>query len=205
MHDRWSDIREGQMSSEAEASLIADVRLSEWPTLHGDYVLNACDGTGAWFRFADEQIRITALCNNTDTSESVLWLRDVVKNHLTALWDGGAAVTGPARYVLVSDPGSIWSSSVTDSAAVWPLGIPASSAAISLDDASAYEPGTSKLASAGADADALRVIRRNFVGAGKLPLTGGFLPVLGDDGAHYQLFVRDSIPLEDASGLLHVF
>jgi hypothetical protein len=123
---------------------------------------------------------------------------------LDALYDEGEAVTGPARYVLVADPESAWSSLVTDSAAAWPLGIAASSVAMSVDDASAYRPGMSQLAS-DVDAAALRAIRRNFVGSGKLPLTGGFVPVVTNDNALYQLFVRDSIPLEDATGMLHVF
>jgi hypothetical protein len=38
--------------------------------------------------------------------------------------------------------------------------------------------------------------RRNY--------SGGFLPIIGSMGEKYELFVRDSISLEDAQLLLHL-
>jgi hypothetical protein len=67
-----------------------------------------------------------------------------------------------------------------------------------------YQPGSSLVATE-ADAEALRRVRRAFVDAGKLPLTGGFVPVKSSTGDQYQLFARDTIPLEDEKGLLKLF
>jgi hypothetical protein len=54
------------------------------------------------------------------------------------------------------------------------------------------------------DADALRSIRRAFLDSGGALYSGGFVPIIGAAGEKYELFVRDSISLEDAQGLPHL-
>jgi hypothetical protein len=204
MQDTWSGVREGQLSEADEASLSSDLRLSDLGELQGDYDRDVCDGTGMWLRFAEQRVRVSTGCKVVDTSAPVWWMQGVAFQHLSALFSKGQPVGGEVRYVLVSADGAEWSSEVTTAAAEWPLPQSPSTLAMSLAQADQYQPGSSR-AIAPPDADSLRNIRQRFVDTGKLPLTGGFVPVKDTTGVIYQLFVRDTIPFESSTGLLNVF
>jgi hypothetical protein len=202
MRDRQSDLREGDLSPAQAAELAHELRLGSWSDLDREYVRPLCDGGDDLFRFDDRQVAIRSRCSAPDTSSSVQWLTQAAGAASQRAYDRGAPVSGPVRFVLVSELGT-WSSNVEGRAAPWPLSIDPASIALSYEAATRYEYGSSQIATSG-DAAVLRQIRRDFFASGGGPFSGGFIPILGPGGARYQLFVRDSIPLEDDRGLLDV-
>jgi len=200
--DQDSDAREGDLSEERANRLSSTLKLSSWGKLRGDYTDSLCDGPTREYRFADSKIAVYSTCGGG--SSPVNWLLNPALSQLQAIYDTGTPVGGPVRFVLMAEQdGVVWSSSVINLAAHWPLASDPASVAWTFDQANNYQPGSSNSA-APPDADALRSIRRSFVTAGTTQWTGGFVPILGPRDEQYEFFVRDSIGLEDAQGLLHL-
>lgn len=199
-----SDVRTVQLSADAAQALAADMHVADWAGLRGDYVRNLCDGPSVVLRFGTTRITIDSACRGSDPAAAVLGLQDAARSSLSATYATAAPVDGPVRFVLVAEqPDVIWPTLVAAAAAPWPLAAAPETLALSFDEALRYQPGSSRALDP-PDADRLRELRRTFFAGGGGQLSGGFIPVVGTGGARYQLFVRDSIPLEDAAGLLHV-
>jgi hypothetical protein len=204
LEDPASDVRTVQLSDVAAQALAADMHLVDWEALRGEYVRNLCDGPGSLLRFGATRIVITSACGVPDRAAAVTWLEDAARRSLSAAYATAEPVGGSVRFVLVAEPPDvIWPPLVAAAAAPWPLAVAPETLALSSDAAQRYQPGSSR-ALAPPDAERVRELRRRFFAAGGGPLSGGFIPVLGTAGARYQLFVRDAIPLEDTTGLLHV-
>jgi hypothetical protein len=204
LEDPASDVRTAQLSAVAAQALAADMHLVDWEGLRGEYVRNLCDGPGSLLRFGATRIAIISVCGGPDRADAVTWLEDAARRSLSAAYATAEPVDGSVRFVLVVEPSDvIWPPHITAAAQPWPLAVAPETLALSIDAAHGYQPGSSR-ALAPPDAERLRELRRRFFAGGGGPLTGGFIPVLGTAGARYQLFVRDAIPLEDATGLLHV-
>jgi hypothetical protein len=198
------DVHTVQLSAAAAQTLAVDMHLVDWAGLRGEYVRNLCDGPSSLLRFGDARILIDSACGGPDPAAAVTGLEDAVRRSLAAAYATAAPVDGPVRFVLVAEqPDVIWPTLVAAAAAPWPLAVAPETLALSFDEALRYQPGSSR-ALAQPDAERLRELRRSFFAGGGGQLSGGFIPVLGTGGARYQLFARDAIPLEDATGLLHV-
>ncbi|HEY6507614.1 MAG TPA: hypothetical protein VIY56_06350 [Vicinamibacterales bacterium] len=197
MKDDDSDVREGHLSSAQAEEIVNDWRLSTWTSLDSHYGHGVPDASVYVLSF--EGTHITVSPSFSDAAEPGQWLGVEGQATLKSAYDAGTAVAGPVRFVLVE--GATWSSSVQG--LDWPLTVDPASLALTYAQASSYVTGTSQVALA-SDAEALRQLRRDFLGAGRGGLTGGYIPVLGPTGAQYQLFVRDSIPIEDEHGLLAI-
>jgi len=204
LEDPASDVRTAQLSADAAQALAADLRLADWEDLRGEYVRNLCDGNSSLLRFGVTRIVIASACGGPDHAAAVTGLEDAARSSLAAAYAIAEPAGGPVRFVLVAEPADvIWPPLVAAAAAPWPLALAPEAVALSSDAAQRYQPGSS-LALAPPDAERVRELRRRFFAGGGGPLSGGFIPVLDAAGARYQLFVRDTIPLEDATGLLHV-
>lgn len=204
LKDPASDVRTVQLSAVAAQALAADMHLVDWEGLRGEYVRDLCDGPGSLLRFGATRIVIASGCGVPDRAAAVTWLEDAARRSLSDAYATAEPVGGPVRFVLVAEaPDVTWPPLVAAAAAPWPLAVAPETLALSIDAAQSYQPGSSRTL-APPDADRVRELRRRFFAAGGGPLSGGFIPVLGTAGARYQLFVRDTIPLEDATGLLHV-
>ena len=204
LEDPASDVRTVQLSADAAQALAADLHLGDWGGLRGNYVRNLCDGPSSLLRFGATRILITSACGGAGNAAAVTGLEAAARRSLSAAYATAEPVGGSVRFVLVAQPPDVmWPPLVAAAAAPWPLAVAPETLALSFDAAQDYQPGSSH-ALAPPDAERLRELRRRFFAAGGGPLSGGFIPVLGTAGARYQLFVRDTIPLEDATGLLHV-
>lgn len=126
---------------------------------------------------------------------------------LEHLYTAGEAVQGDIRYLLVRGKG-ILPDQVYSAPSGWPLGDPEDFA---IDEAeinqTGYMPGTGRLAT-GEAATQLRQVWQRFI---DFEVSGRFegQPPSGSEaipievmGVRYQLFVRDAVPLEEASGLI---
>lgn len=204
LEDPASDVRTAQLSAVAAQALAADMHLVDWEGLRGEYVRNLCDGNSSLLRFGATRIVISSVCGGLDSAAAVTWLEDAARRSLSAAYATAEPVAGTVRFVLVAEPPDvIWPPLVAAAAAPWPLAVAPETLALSSDAAQRYQPGSSR-ALAPPDAERVRELRRRFFAGGGGPLSGGFIPVLGTAGARYRLFVRDAIPLEDTTGLLHV-
>ena len=202
--DTHGDAHEGDLSADQARELTNSLRLSDWSSLKGDYFDDLCDGPTREYRFAGQNITVHANCGGGKNSQPVDWLLNQSSGQLHAVYDSGTPVTGPVRFVLMTEQdGVVWSIAVTNAAARWPLSDDPSVSAVTSDQASNYQIGSSRSVQP-PDADALRTARRSFVDAGLLQFSGGFVPVLGPQDEKYELFIRDSISLEDTNGLLHL-
>jgi hypothetical protein len=150
------------------------------------------------------KIEIYGSCNGGNPSASIEHLKSATRQELTSLYQAGASVTGPVRFALVAeDLGSTWSPALEAAAATWPLEIDPASVSITPYEAATYRAGSSR-ALTEPDAEILRELRRAFFQKGNASLSGGFVPIRGAQGEHFELYVRDSISLEDAQGILQL-
>jgi hypothetical protein len=204
MEDVRADVREGDLSAEAAASLSTALRLGAWSTAEKEARPPSCsDGPSESLRFGDERVRVPPQCTSPTSAVPAAWLATILPATLDGLYGGGRPVSGNARFVLMKDSAG-WSPLTADNAAQWPLATTAVTVARSREQANAYEPGDADVAS-GDDAVMLKTLRRDLFAKSGFQYTGGFIPVVDDDGLRYQLFVRDDIPVEDERGLLPVF
>jgi hypothetical protein len=202
LSDPILDVRTGTLSSEQATALANELRIWEWERLQGQYVHGYCDGPNWFFRLGRSRIVIPSACGARDTAGPVQWLESAIAGQLGSIYASGSPFNGSVRFLLVRTPDEVpWGDLIMDRAANWPLAEDPASVALSYAEAAAYQVGTSR--SLGPpDAELLRTLRRNFVASAGVPYTGGYVPVLGPLSQRYELFVRDSIPLEDSQGLL---
>jgi hypothetical protein len=198
MKDDELDVHEGTLTPQEAAGVETALRLSEWSSLNAMYARCGADVPSDLLRFDETRVAISGCIGG----EAPKWLVAGLEMSLEKLYAAGTSVEGPTRFLLITEA-SIWPALLEARAALWPLADDPMTLARTYEEASRYTPGTSQVASS-ADAGALRKLRRDFFASGGGQYSGGFIPVLGPDGARYQLFARDSIPLEDAQGLLHV-
>lgn len=202
--DRGSEIRTVQLAASDAELLARQLQVAEWGSLQGQYTRDLCDGPGWLLRFDRTRIALGSSCGGRDDSARVRGLEVAARDALAARYAAGAAIDGAVRFVLVAEaPDVVWPPLVASAAAPWPLATAPDTLAISILAAQDYQPGSSRSVTQ-PEADQLRALRRNFAARGGPALSGGFIPVTGAGGSRYQLFVRDSIPLEDTRGLLHV-
>ena len=129
--DQDSDAREGDLSEERANRLSSTLKLSSWGKLRGDYTDSLCDGPTREYRFADSKIAVYSTC--AGGSSPVNWLLNPALSQLQAIYDTGTPVGGPVRFVLMAEQdGVVWSSSVINLAAHWPLASDPASVAWSL-------------------------------------------------------------------------
>ncbi|MCL2822832.1 MAG: hypothetical protein FWD57_02470 [Polyangiaceae bacterium] len=196
--DKWADVRTGMLSPSQTGKLQEDLRIDNFPDYVGDYTIPLCDGPWYRFRLGSEMVRIASTCFAANTSESVMWLRDKVRDTEKSLHEDGTPIDGPVRFMLIVYPDWVGSNEFEfRNAPLWPLSTPPSEFAIleheTYDQAGHWAVGD--------DADALRAIavafRNKEIGA----LAAGYAPVLDSEGTQYGLFVRDTVPFENSEGL----
>lgn len=204
MMDPGKDIRTGTLTASQASDLAQALRLNEWERLAGDYHHGTCDGPTSLYRFGESRILVSSICQAADTAAPVNWVEAAVAERLPAVHATGSPVDGPVRFVLVAEPiDVVWPAFWMQSARRWPLAGDPATIAMTFAEATAYQAGSSDSA-VPPDAEALRTLRREFLADRGGANTGGFIPILGPQDERYELFVRDSISLEDAQGLLHI-
>jgi hypothetical protein len=204
----WSGVREGILSESAARSLSEALDYSEWPRSKGVWypTLVPSDASALVLRGSPLDGGAVVCVGCGAAGSSVPGLSDAMVRAFSnmqpeaeRLWDAGADVTGPVRYILASDPGN----HLLDPHLEWPAQVgDAASLAISYADAFTlqfFDPRIRRVE--GAQAEALRALRRKRFTD---PLYRNFewIPVRDAADAGYWLFVRDVIPYESTDGRL---
>lgn len=199
--DVWAEVRTGQLTADAERSLLARVRYESWHSWVGEHhpssIANDADivilvpGMRA-----ESTVTCFEGCGSAPVpSELQATARDLGQI-ATDLWMTGNPVTGDVRFVLVREE----TSEVPIQYLEWPLAIEPSTLSISESEAAQLSWGRGQIAS-NQDADSLRALRAGFRDS---PLVGlvPHIPVKDSNGFRYKLFLRDTIPYEDETGLI---
>ena len=205
----WSSVREGVLSEAAADVLSKSLDYSEWQQSRGAWspTLVASDAPVIVFRGSPLDggaVVWSGLCGAAGSpvpglSEAMVRAFSNLQPAMENLWAAGTNVTGPVRYLLISEPGGRsaephlqWPEEVADAASI----------ALTYEDAFTlrfFDPRARIVE--GARADALRALRRTR-SEGLLYRNFAWIPVRDASGAGYWLFVRDTIPQEGPDGRL---
>lgn len=202
--EAFGEVREGYLDEAQANEVLSSLQLDSWPTLAGRYASSLCDGPAHRYRYGMAEISILPVCNGQPGDAPVAWLRPAVRDLIVMLYSAGTQARDGVRYTLVVNDEVEYpsTSEAFRNAPAWPLNTPASELAISSEAASSQRPGEARPAS-GAEAQCLQGLARAFrEGTIGSPIAG-FAPTVSG-GRAFRVFIRDSVPFEDASGLWFV-
>jgi hypothetical protein len=186
------------VSGVEEQRLASALRLSNWTPFAGRHGGGCADAPGITYRF-DRQRIDGAVCGLAD-DDPIQQLNAAFDTQVEELAATATAVSGDMRYLVLPDPGiGVGGNRAT---VPWPLDVPIESVALTEQQAFQYMRGGSRRAT-GVDASRLRAIRTTALNAAATDgIVYDFTPVAAPNGVLYQLFARDSVPLENDNGLL---
>lgn len=179
----------GTLSATEVEELSEALMLDQWSSLVGDHLLGGCHD-GAWGRFRFGALEATATgCPPSGPEHRIMELRSEVWAAIERLYPQGQPVEGPVRFLLYERDTS------ASAFAVWPLETPAAELAVAPEDASS----ASGLLAEGTDAEALRTLAARARAGAFGDNLDGSIPI-EEEGRAYRLYVRDTVPFEDAQG-----
>lgn len=196
----WDAVRTGSIDAAAFADIAARLRFESWD--EADHAACESIDDGPWMeaRF-DEHLLATSALGCPNGSFGDLFQREA-RSLVAELHDSGTALEGPVRYLLLR--GDHVPARVFDDAALWPLSMPASELAVNEEDATALREKEGSHVAQGEAAVALRDIANRYRQGELGPQDHGFIPIQDGEGGVYQLYVRDTIAIEDGRGVWRV-
>jgi hypothetical protein len=215
-NSRLSRVVTDSLSDADLQRLREDFRLDSWPNPTRYYEPTTTVADGPTFYFALGRSPLAERCvpwrdaeckstTNIAPNGDAAALQQQLLAAVTRFDESWPTASGDVRYLLVSDEGNDSGVRWSDPAG-WPLGDPE---AVALDQQAfaMYRPGMSQRA-AGADGAALREVWRQFI---ELEVSGrdpnyppgvsNWIPIRVAN-TRYQLVLRDSLPFENAQGLV---
>ncbi len=198
----------GTLNSAQETEVIDLFKLGEFSDLAGVYKFSACDAGSAVYAFGEHRVRVAPVCPGgpgINNESSVRFLRDGWSTMYERSRTIGTEYEGNVRYSVVLYDVFVPNDINHRNAPEWPIDTDIEKLAIvssDLPEEYLYEKGTSHLAT-GKDAMALRRLRTAFY-AGEIGFSDAtnYIPIEQTNGKRYQLFLRDSIDLENEDGLI---
>jgi hypothetical protein len=199
LKDYATPLRHLMLSPEQAKSLARDLRLGEWSSFPP--AMRGCpDGSTVIFRFAKD--RVHGIPCGLDPDHPVRGMSTALFAQIGNLYAAGAAFEGDVRFILgVDEPSAPRPTDHYRDAPLWPLSTSPESIALSTNDLQSYRRGTSRHAS-GDEATLLRALRTSWLEGTIGSKLSEFIPIVGADGARFHLYLRDSCPWENASGIL---
>ena len=197
----FEEVRSGVLDPGTLAELADDFRYDHWPELEGSYFgdVAAFDADNIGFMDREVAISCAANCLGDSTPPDVVAMREAYVAWSTRLWETGEAVSGDLRANAVehSRPPEDWSREWRP--VPWPASVPIESFAV--PEGGGRPP---IVVLSGPDADALRVLRREFLDGehGDFPSAGHSMLISDTDGPLYFVNVRDTTPFEDERGVI---
>jgi hypothetical protein len=192
-------LRHVSLSREQAKALERDFRLGEWKSF--SQAGGGCpDASGVRFRFDKDEV-VGVPCG-LKADHPLVAMSSALVLQIEQLYRGGTAVDGDVRYLLAieaaDDPST---NNAYRNAPPWPLSFLPSTVAVPLTGLAIYQRGGSRHAG-NDEASLLRGLRSSWLEGVIGSRTSQFIPVEQADGARFRLYLRDSSPWEDASGLL---
>jgi hypothetical protein len=193
-----ASLRHVVLSREQARLLARGFRLGEWSSITPAF--GGCsDAPNVRFHFDKDEI-IAGPCG-LKPEHPVSVMDAAFRMQTETLYAAGSAAEWDVRYWLAVEPTPPQSSDAYyRNAPPWPLSSSPDAVAISFAELSRYQRGVSRHASA-EEASTLRALRTSWLERAIGWRGSGFIPIVGADGARFQLYVRDSSPWETASGL----
>jgi len=193
-----ASLKHVMLSREQARSLARDFRVGEWSSITP--ASGGCsDAPTVRFRFDKDEV-IGAPCG-LKPEHPVSAMDAAFRMQIETLHAAGSAAEWDVRYWLALEPTPPQSSDAYyRNAASWPLSSSPDAVAISFAEISRYQRGVGRHASA-EEASLLRTLRTSWLDGAIGWRGSGFIPIVGPDGARFQLYVRDASPWENASGL----
>lgn len=195
----FGPVHEGFLDVAQADELLAALRTDSWASMAGTYRSSLCDGPGHRYRFDGAEIDIIPVCNGQRTDGPVEWIRPAVRSAIDRLFAIGTQVRGPVRFTLLrNDELEFPSSSEAFRAAPqWPLRRRAEDVALGTSD---VRGSTGPFQRADPpEAACLQAIATQYRQRAIGDAIAGFAPIVSE-GRRFRLFVRDSVPFEDADG-----
>ncbi len=193
-NERWAETRTGVLDAETAARLGETLHLSAWDDLDGVWSGEGVgDAPTLIFDDATNALVCVQLCDTPNVPDEVKAIREAFPMIATELWEGGEPVGSALRVIAVATEG--WSHiPFVD----WPLARPITDFERTNEN---IEAGQGLLEEDVASVRALEELRASFLRGDH----GGFywsgLPVTSG-GAYYYLYFRDTLPFEDANGIV---
>jgi hypothetical protein len=183
------------LSADAEAQLATALNLSAWSRITPP-AGGCADGPGVSYRLGQQ--RLSGAGCGVDPQSTWGQLTAAADAQIDRLATSGEPWAGDVRYLVLQE------STPSDSRppVAWPLGTALETIALAADQAFTYRPGGS-LRATGDDASKIRAIRTTAAnGTSTSGIAYDFTRVTDPNGGTYQLYVRDSLPLEQDDGLV---
>lgn len=197
--DLWNETREGVLTPKEEESLIEVLHFGEWGELAGAWHNSSAVFDADATVFYDQRNRIACSgdCDGSETPDAVHEMTKEYPATLLNLWERGTPTHGAFRATaVVIDPPDNYSE-VPDFA--WPLSREISQFAVSELEATALGYGAGVLLDE--ETDRLRDLRESYRSS-PVRRAVDHLPVKDAEGVRYRLYLRDTLPFEDESGLV---
>lgn len=189
--------RRGQLIAGDAEQLFADLHVSLWNELAGNYVAEGVEG-GDLLKFVgpdgETKVSCRAGCVGADTPTEVVEMFEAALDWHQRLRDNADGLPGAVRVAARANASAAFFGAQTRD---WPLDWPLASIAFTTDDPG--PAGTSRLVSPNEETDALRTLRSSYDAEYDLDQLASI--GIWDDGVLYQLYMRDVIPVEDSTGL----
>jgi hypothetical protein len=199
----WPDARTGVMDSATEEELSRAIGYGGLAELAGSYSTGGVsDGSTLLVSDGTHTVACYAGCEDGPAEAAALWSE---LGWIDVLWAGGEAYAGPLRISVIG-----WDDATLDELGVqWPLPMDPWSIASDGDDDPAPQAGETLLIDDPTQVATLRELRRQYreddlpEGVPNALHAYGHL-TFTDAGAQdlFQLWMRDSLPIEDATGLI---
>jgi len=190
------DIRTGTLSAADADKIAADLRFGEWAGLQGDHGRGFNGATAAMLSNGVSEVVCWALCTHPNAPAAMRDLFTKATTVLDRLSALGQPMTGPVRLALQNRQGD--APDFPYPTVPWPLTRALTDFVIPFGIAKAG----SSFKVEGADADELRKLRRGHRNSAALKSGVAFVPIKQGTGPLHSLYVRDTLPYEDATGLL---
>ena len=191
----WDETRSGELDEETALRLGMTLHVDAWPRLGATWTDpggRVFDAPTLVFDDAEHAVVCVDFCDAPGVPKEVKEMRDAMAGVAQELWDAGSPTDSSLRALAIPTERFQGVPFVA-----WPLGRPISDFVRAGDVG--FGEGT--LEEDAASVKALKELRASFLRGDHGAFVWNMLPV-ESGGAYYQLYMRDTLPFEDARGLV---
>ncbi len=192
----------GELTALEAKAYLDSFSVTSLTTAADRYLAHGCDAHTDRFGYGSFHVEVSPTCGSGEQIPN--WLqtaREALTTTIESCSQLGVPFIGDVRYVLIDVEEGLTTEREYERASGWPLDVSAMSVSVP-DYGGAYDARAARQVASGESAAKLRELRRRFLLGEFSPPDVKFIPIEEADGSRYQLNVSDSLPLEDADGIL---